>query len=235
MNAPGFPHAQRGQSLIAMMVGMVISLMTIAAMLVMYKNMIETTANASRSALRDGQVSAALLGAEMDLQEAGFGIAISESLDSRFSLSDQGRQLRWRFKSALGQPDSCAGLRIIDAAGGTLPRGLYKMPPKSCSSAASVTWSDTQLQPVASDAAFFEPTQKDGSAFGSGERELGALSLAVASGGTGYRFSAVADACMPFHQQDSVTQAGQRVTLAQSTNDVLFSVCLPNLVSPSTP
>jgi len=218
-----------------MMVGLLISLLTIAAMLVMYKNMIETTANASRSAVRDGQVSSALLGAQMDLQEAGFGIATTETVESRLSLADQGRQVRWRFKPTLGGADNCAGLRIVDTSGGSLARGLYKMPAKSCSSAASVSWSDAELQPIAADAAFFQPTLKDGSAFADGEREVGALSLAAATGGTGYRFSAVADACMPFHQQDTVDQAGQRVTLSQASNDVLFSVCLPNLVAASTP
>ena len=59
------PRLQAGQSLISMMVGLVISLITIAAMLTLYKVMIEVSGNASRSAMRDGQVSSAILAAQI--------------------------------------------------------------------------------------------------------------------------------------------------------------------------
>jgi len=209
--------------------------LTIAAMLVLYKNMIESTGNASRSALRDGQVASALLAAQIELQEAGFGIPAADTLGSRLAISNDGKQIAWRFKQELGQADLCAGLRLVDAAdSGTAVRGLYRLPPKLCGSAAAATWADTEWQPVAAEAAFFDPVQKDGSAFTGAEREVGALTLRGAAEGAGYRFVAVPDACLPYQQQDTIERTGQRVILRQDSDDVLFSVCLPNLtVSPA--
>lgn len=233
MNGHMTRRRQRGQSLISMMVGLVISLLTIAAMLVLYKNMIEASGNASRSALRDGQVASALLAAQIELQEAGFGIPAEDTLASRLTISAEGKQIAWRFKHELNQADQCAGLRLVDtAADGAPARGFYRLPPKLCSSATAATWTDAEWQPVAAEAAFFEPIQKDGSAFASDEREIGALTLRGASGGDGYQFVAVPDACLPFKQQDTIERTGQRVILRQASDDVLFSVCLPNLTVP---
>jgi len=233
MNGYMTRHRQRGQSLISMMVGLVISLLTIAAMLVLYKNMIEASGNASRSALRDGQVASALLAAQIELQEAGFGISAEDTLPSRLAISAEGKQIVWRFKHELNQADQCAGLRLVDAAASGAPaRGFYRLPPKLCSSATAATWTDAEWQPVAAEAAFFEPSQKDGSAFASDEREIGALTLRGTSGDEGYQFVAVPDACLPFKQQDTIERTGQRVILRQASDDVLFSVCLPNLTVP---
>lgn len=225
------PYRQSGQSLISMMVGLVISLLTIAAMLVLYKNIIESSGNASRSALRDGQVASALLAAQSELQEAGFGIPMQDALDTRLSVSSDGKQVSWRFKHELGQADQCAGLRLVDSdEEGAPARGLYRLAPKACSSVVGLSWSSNELQPVASEAAFFEPTRKDGTTYDGAEREIGALTLQG-----GYAFHAVADTCMPYQQQDTVEQAGQRITLRQSVDEVLFSVCLPNLAfTPAT-
>src|SRR5690606_13766993 len=71
-------RTQRGQTLVGMMVGVMISLITIAGMLVLYKTMIEVTGQASSDSLRDGQVASALLAAQMDVHEAGYGIALAD-------------------------------------------------------------------------------------------------------------------------------------------------------------
>ena len=55
-----------------MMIGLVISLLTIGAMLAIYKVAIEVSGNASRTATRDGQVSSAMLAAQIELQQAGY-------------------------------------------------------------------------------------------------------------------------------------------------------------------
>lgn len=223
------PHRwQQGQSLVGMMVGLVISLLTIAAMLVIYKNMIETSGNALRGAQRDGQVASALLAAQIDMQQAGYGIGAEQPLESRLSVSADGRQVAWRFKPDLDQADRCAGLRLVDTAG-PLPRGLYRLPAIGCTTVAGTTWSDAQAQPIAADIAFFEPVDRTGASYLGAERERGALTLQPAPGEAGYRFHATADACLPFRQQQDVTVTGQRVTLRQSSQAVLFSVCLPNL------
>jgi len=220
---------QEGQSLIGMMVGLVISLLTIAAMLVLYKYMIEVSGNASRAAQRDGQVASALLAAQIDMQQAGYGIADDQPLATRIAVSADGKQVAWRFKPELDQADQCAGLRLLDAPTGTLARGLYRLPATRCTAASDATWNDDQLQPLATDAAFFEPTLKDGTRYTGAERELGALTLQPAPGQAGYRFHALSAACLPFQQQSEGIATGQRIVLRQSIHDVLFSVCLPNL------
>lgn len=226
---------QHGQSLIGMMVGLLISLLTIGAMLVIYKNMISMSGDASRAAQRDGQVASALLAAQIDMQQAGFGITADSALESRLAVSLEGRQVTWRFKPERDQSDQCAGLRLVDEASSTLPRGLYRLPAKACSSALGSSWNDSQLQPLAADIAFFEPLSKDGTAYTGSERELGALTLQAAPDQEGYRFHAAADACLPFQQQQDLPPSGQRITLRQTSDDVLFSVCLPNLApAPST-
>ncbi|MGE6333488.1 PilW family protein [Stenotrophomonas sp. NPDC077659] len=226
---------QRGQSLVGVMVGLVISLLSIAAMLVMYKNMIESSGNAARAAQRDGQVASALLSAQIDLQQAGFGIAADEPLATRLAISDEGRQVVWRFKPALGQADQCAGLRLVDDSEGGVERGLYHLPPKACSDVAGQTWNDLLLQPIAGSAAFFTPTQRDGSALTGSDRETGALTLLPSASEDGYRFVATTRNCLPFGQQATVAGSAQQLSLQQSSSDVLFSVCLPNLAEPATP
>ncbi len=116
---------QRGQSLISMMVGLVISLITIAAMMTLYKTMVEVSSNASRSALRDGQVSAALLSAQMELQSAGFGVPVADGLNSKLHVREAGKELVWRYKTELTASGYvCSGLRLVD---GNLGRALVKV------------------------------------------------------------------------------------------------------------
>lgn len=235
---------QRGESLIGIMVGLVISLLTISVMLVLYKTLIETSANASRSALRDGQVASALLSAQEELQEAGFGVPLSDALDTKLLISDSGKQIVWRYMALsddteLSDVDTdgtsmCAGFLLEDDSDADTGRGLYRLTPKACSSVTSVTWSSSERVPVASSAAFFEPSQKDGSAYSDDDAEVGALTLKPSSDDTaGYVFSSASDSCLPYMQQDTssdpLTTSGQRVKLSSTVSGSLFSVCLPNL------
>lgn len=219
-------HQQTGHSLISMMIGLVISLITISAMLVLYKTMIEVSANASRSALRDGQVSAALLAAQMDLQSAGFGVPAADALTSKLGVREAGKEVVWRYKAELADAGFvCSGLRLVDG------EGLYRFTPKTCSDVAVVSWTASERELLASSAAFFTPAQKNGSAFASGEGEVGAMSLAA-----GYGFTLKAERqCLPYMQQDFSTSPmalpGQQLVMQQADGgSYLFQACLPNLV-----
>ncbi len=220
---------QAGQSLISMMIGLVISLITISAMLVLYKTMIEVSANASRSALRDGQVSAALLAAQMDMQTAGFGVPASDTLGSKLGVREAGKEVAWRYKAELNDAGFvCSGLRLVDN------EGLYRLAPKACNDVSAISWAATEHELLAGSAAFFTPVQKDGSAYASGEGEVGAMSLAA-----GYVFALKAERqCLPFMQQDfsasPTTLPGQQVVMERATPQTgevnhLFQTCLPNL------
>lgn len=216
---------QAGQSLISMMIGLVISLITISAMLVLYKTMVEVSANASRTALRDGQVSSALLAAQMELQSAGFGVPQTDALVSKLAVREAGKQLVWRYKDDLAAAGYvCSGLHLADG------EGLYRLAPKACSDVASANWASSERELMAGSVAFFTPAQKSGKAFASGEGEVGAMSLAA-----GYVFALKAERqCLPYMQQDFATSpmssVGQQVALERDDGSTgLFQLCLPNL------
>lgn len=223
---------QKGQTLIGLLVGVLISLLTIAAMLVLYKTLIEVSANASRSALRDGQVSSALLSAQIELQQAGFGVPLTDALDTKIAITESGKQVAWRYKSNLADSGFvCTGIRLVDSGDA---RGLYRLSPKSCGTVTGLTWALGQRQLLAGDIAFFQPVQKDGQQFDADEAEAGAMSLRKSDGDPGYLFTLASSSCLPYMQQDLTVDplpaAAQRLRLASSGLGELFSVCLPNLV-----
>ena len=232
--------AQRGQSLIGMMVGLVISLLTIGAMLAVYKTSIGISSNASQTALRDGQVSAALLAAQIELQQAGYGI--EADADEILSVSANGKDVVWRYRSEIGGASQCAGLRLVatgatEVAGervGAARRGLYWLPGKPCDALVPAsTWSGSvEHRPklLASPSAFYAPVDMQGTPL---DDEDGAVAL------TGLRFVQVAGgACLPYLQQtdaDEIPTRSQRVALRDASSQDVFSVCLPNVQAPADP
>jgi len=218
-----------------MMIGLLISMITIAAILVLYKTMIGISGNASRSALRDGQVASALLAAQIELQSAGFGVPNAEPLANKFAISADGKQVVW-----LGKPDlnaggyQCSGLEIIDADGQGTTRGLYRLPAKPCASVGEAHWAATEYEPMAAGAAFFVPTQADGTALADTEREVEAASLAP-----GYHFTLqpAVTHCLPYMQQDfaaipvGTPKAPQIALGSDDGSRQLFALCLPNLAT----
>lgn len=226
---------QAGQSLISMMIGVLISLFTIAGMMVLYKVMIDTSGNASRAALRDGQVSSALLAAQVELQQAGFGVPPGDAFDTKLAVA--GKQVVWRYRTNLASSDYvCAGLRLVDdkddsangcaAAGdGVDQRGLYFLPPKACASAsAPPAWSCPDL--LTTEAAFFQPLNKDGTVMDGDMAEVGGMSLGEAIG-----FTQGSTACLPYMQQeDAGVPLDQVATVSLATAGApLFTACLPNI------
>lgn len=223
---PALPQRQSGQSLISMLIGVLISLVTIAAMMVLYKTMIEVSANASRSALRDGQVSAALLAAQMDLQNAGFGVAPADAMSTKLVVRESGKAVVWRYRPDLASSSFiCSGLVLVDA------QGLYRYPAKACTDADSVSWNANEREPLAGSAAFFTPAQKGGVAYDAAEAEAGAMSLAP-----GYVFTLkTQQQCLPYMQQDfsnaPLHPAAQQLALERDDGSShLFQLCLPNLM-----
>lgn len=238
MRAPHIVRrAQYGFTLISMMVGLVISLITICTMLAVYKASIDISTNAARGAVRDGQISVALLAAQVELQQVGYGLAPGES--GVLSVSDDGREVLWRYRAYPQSGSRCAGLRLVttpddtrietspsDALGDR--RGLYWLPGKSCTSVdPAPQWaSNAQERPrlLASASSFFVPTNRQG---GTLTDEAGSLTL------TGLRFEQQASSgCLPYAQQSEIEELPsrmQRVILKTASGDQLFSACLPNI------
>lgn len=230
---PRGPCRQRGQSLISMMVGVLISLLTIAAMVSIYRVLIDVSGNASRSAQRDGQLASALLTVQMEMQRAGFGIAPGEP--GVLAIVDGGRQIVWRYSLHPDPGHACAGLRIATAANAPeLPvtpadasadrRGLYWLPGRSCSAADDPALAWTAAGPLAprrlvSATGFFVPQAADGTALGD---EAGVHALA------GAHFERDGACSLPYAQQADLLPVSQRVSLKVGS-DVVFSTCLANL------
>lgn len=209
-------HGQAGQSLISMMVGLVISLITIAAMLVLYKTMVGVSNEASVAARRDGQVSTGLLAAQIELQSAGFGVdAGAVPLNSRLSISNNGKQVAWHYNDGVNR---CAGLWVDG-------NGIYRLPPRDgCVDAATATWTSTQREPMA-----LMPTNAAGNLITFSSDEEGRASL------EGYTFKQKVASCLPYMQQDFSASLAAPVALrVQLSNadesEQLFTVCLPNLI-----
>lgn len=228
---------QQGVTLIGMMVGLVISLITIAAMLAVYKASIDISTNASRSAVRDGQISAALLAAQVELQQAGFGLPPGE--EGVLLVSEQGRQVLWRYSAYPLPGNRCAGLRLImddDDVSIELPpndvqsdrRGLYWLPDQACASLEPApTWgSGATERPrlLVSSAGFFVPLDRQGRML---TDEVGSPTL------TGLRFEQHEGSdCLPYEQRerlDELSERVQRITLRAQSGNPLFSLCLPNV------
>ncbi|GGA44093.1 PilW family protein [Dyella nitratireducens] len=199
--------AARGRStgftLISTLVGLAVGLISIAAMLTLYRNLVTEARSINEQSLRDGQVATSSLAAQEEIQQAGFGIAgaavgtdlvvlsnATLTTDSKlkgtaltsYSAAANGNAVIWGFNptAATGTIDPagymCEGL-IVTAD------GLQLLPPTSCKSAAnwqSVTWKPQQLAPT---------------------KSLGPLSM----------FQANAGSCWPYQQQ---TTSGSSLQLS---------------------
>ncbi|WP_152540847.1 PilW family protein [Luteimonas huabeiensis] len=223
---------QRGQSLIGVMVGLLISLLTIAAMVAIYALMIDVSGNTARSAQRDGQLASALLTAQIEMQRAGFGVPPGEA--GAFAILDDGRLVVWRYSLYPDAGEACAGLRIVDDAASTaVPaapadadadrRGLYWLPAQPCTSAdAPPAWSATGAaapRRLLSATGFFVPQDRQGHALAD---EAGVRSLQNA------RFQRDGECSLPYAQQAGLLDVSQRVSL-KVAGEVVFSACLSNL------
>lgn len=230
-------HRQRGQTLIGLMVGVLISLLTIAAMAAIYKTSIGIATNASQTALRDGQVAAALLAAQIEMQQAGYGLDAAEA--DVVAISDDGRQVLWRYRDDPSADSRCAGLRlVVDAADAGIPvipaeagsdrRGLYWLPGKPCATVrpAPAWGSDPAERPrlLASSSGFFAPIDARGDRLGEGD---GGGSL------EGLRFVRLdGGACLPYQQQtdaEDLPTHALRISLKRDGAGDVFSACLPNV------
>lgn len=205
---------QAGQTLIGMMVGLLLSLMGIVAIFALYKAVGDVSVDATLSSQRDGQLVAGLLGAQAELQQAGWRIEPGTP-GSSVELRDGGRQVVWRFRQADGAPLSCAGLRLVDDVGQAQPRGLYLLPATACSGVddAGLTWG-VPGQPV-------PQMLLSEAAFHVGEDEAAVLPLELA------RFHLAQAPCVPWRQGVATTEH-TRLALDVAGQE-LFAVCLSNV------
>ena len=149
---------QRGESVIGILVALVISVFSAIAMLTTYRTMVEISIPATRTAKREGQAATALITAQTELQQAGFGILDSETTPTLYlDPTENNRKVVWSFRETLGGSIRCAGLLIRASTPPVDGDGIYFLAPADCSAAndASVTF---QSRLLATASVLFEPS-----------------------------------------------------------------------------
>lgn len=96
-----FTDKQRGMTLISLMIGLVISMLAILGSLSLYKTLISVATDSKLDAQHDGQLAAAMLTVQMEIQNAGYGIdeaGVEHVIKTEAVVgSAMERDLRWRF------------------------------------------------------------------------------------------------------------------------------------------
>lgn len=108
---------QQGLSLISLLIGLFISMLCILAGLTLYKNTLVLSTSSKIDAQHDGQIAAALLTLQLELQNAGYGAApadgphaVSDSLPMTFNgAAITVPLLAWRYSSNLDTVFTCRG------------------------------------------------------------------------------------------------------------------------------
>lgn len=206
-----------GETLVGLMVGMALSLLTVAAMLALYQGMVVLARDTTTLAQRDGQVASAAIAAQVEMQQAGFGIEPG-MVGSNLWLATDGSAVVWRFRPQLDDLRlACAGLRLVEERQGE-EGGLYFLPPVECQSADQagvLPWGEPgrPLPRLLASATAFAQGQPD---------EVGGFGLA------GARFhQPAASACAPYGPPaDAAEHPAVQLLIPRGE---LFTMCLPNL------
>ena len=145
---------QRGESLISLMLGLLLSTVVALAMLSMFKVSARYGGQAGQDAAADAQLTAALLRAGLAVQDAGYGIA-SASLDTQLvvlsgaalngralsgstvATGSSGNAVLWAMNTT--GTAQCAGLLFKATNGGG--GGLFFLGPVACSAGSVSGWS----------------------------------------------------------------------------------------------
>jgi Tfp pilus assembly protein PilW len=102
---------QRGLSLIGLLIGLLISVLCILASLTLYKSLIRVATESKLDSMHDGQLAAAALVIQMEVQSAGYGITGADADDILVRIPATGeRQLLWRYTLDNGTTFECRGL-----------------------------------------------------------------------------------------------------------------------------
>lgn len=133
--------SQHGLSLIGLLIGLLISVLCILASLGLYKNLIQVATESKLDSNHDGQLTAALLVIQMEVQSAGYGIENAKNgvdIVTTFDGAAKKRQLLWRFKP--GAAFECRGLHEEELAeGGAVFRVLKLITTTGCTQTAALS------------------------------------------------------------------------------------------------
>lgn len=221
---------QSGFNLISLMVGVSLSMISILAMLALYKNLIGVSVQSIQDSRQDGQIAAGLLTAQREMLNAGFRNGVAPILLSGASLNNGtlsgtsqafstatdtapaiGNAIVWTYQPTATGNATCAGLLVQH---GSLLRLQAATSCTLISQWNSTTWSTTSLIEANQPTTFF------------------ALSY---------------NACWPFAKTETATLSRLQVVMNATTSTVDINsndpqpaylrskstACLPNLEKPS--
>lgn len=113
---------QAGVSLIGLMIGLFISMLCILASLTLYKTLIHVSTEARVDTFHDGQLAAALLTTQLEIQSAGYGLDGTGTGDVVETQASSGvLELLWRYYDVDNSVYRCRGLNelSVDISGMT--------------------------------------------------------------------------------------------------------------------
>lgn len=171
---------QRGFNLISLLVGVSLSMISILALLSLYKNLIGVSVQSIQDSRQDGQIAAAVLTAQRELLNAGFRvdstpiqiILLNDANLSNGTLSGTprafdaatsttptiGNAMVWTYKPNATGTATCAGMLMKKDTGKETGALLRLQGAASCalvSQWSSTTWTTTTLIETNQPAAFF--------------------------------------------------------------------------------
>ena len=216
-------HRQQGATLISLLVGMLISLLTIAAMLATYKVAVEVSGSASRDAARDGQVASGILTAQLELQQAGYKIDISQMPAAGGSFPDNRNLYYADGFVAWRHGGGCKALKVETPQGAAAP-ALYISADVACTTAKDVPASTWVWEPL---------TDIDAKPW----KDRSGIGVAASAGGqtlSSAAFRVDGNCSLPYAQQAGLEEHSPELVLETGSGGAkrtLFRVCLSNLVT----
>ncbi|MDZ4262821.1 MAG: hypothetical protein U1B30_10895 [Pseudomonadota bacterium] len=217
---------QCGMSLISLMVGLLLSMISILAGVMLYQNMARVSIESRTDAIQDGQLASAMLALQLELQSAGYGID-PEAPGTHIQRVVEGttQTLYWRYRETAPAGFVCRAFRIEDIDNNSR-RQLQLLAPVN---AASCT-ADAALPALAGEWAATS-VQAEFRASAAGADSLPAIAITLAP-----------RTCFPYgmgepgdYQMVTITadNAARRAAVDEGTaapNDpFVYDFCLPNL------
>lgn len=133
---------QQGMSLIGLMIGMLLSIVTVLAAMSMYKSLVSTAIDTKADASHDGQLASAMLTLQLELQSAGFGID-NAAVANHLVDADAQQSLYWRSQTT---PTSglyqCKGVRYVTTAAESTLTLVQSAGCNDTDGLASLIWTD---------------------------------------------------------------------------------------------
>lgn len=231
---------QRGATLISTMIGLLLGLFAVLSVMTLYKTQVNQTLQTRTNTSIDGQVAAALMTTQLEVQRAGFGVEVVAAVSPAVTLD-----------SCLGVktagPNGRANTDVVLLSGATLTGSTLAGTAQTIGTTAvtgnAVVWRSVDASAASTCSGFI--------AVGGGLKLLPSVACTNAttwasrtwagaqdvvlpdtlSAGKAMAFSAKMASCTPYGRGTSSTVLQLTTSVGQSTDGITSSVvsCIPNI------